>query len=143
MMGLHEFKPGAQRFQLSNPAVLPTVCLQASLEVFRQAGGVNALRRKSVLLTGWLYALLEPLIQSSKLHVLTPSDPKDRGCQLSLLFPEDVVDAVQQALMDAGAIVDVRRPGTVRVAPTPLYNTFQDCWRFVQALRLALAQHAA
>lgn len=82
MLGSHEPKLGAQGYQLSNPASLPSVCLEASLDLFHRAGMIN-LRRKSELLTGYLEHLLAPL---STIDIITPKEASMRGCQLVFSF---------------------------------------------------------
>ena len=133
-----EFQPaqGADAWQLSNPPILAMAPLRASLELFEQAG-MDRLRQKSVALTG----LLERLIwqdAADLFEILTPANPKRRGCQLSLRVRSG--RAVGRRLFDAlegcGVTGDWREPDVIRVAPVPLYNRFEDCWGFVQrALR--------
>lgn len=136
---LPEFQPseGASGYQTSNPSIFTTVSLLGSLEVFEAAGGVEALREKSVLLTGYLEKLLltklEKKFQSNLISIITPKNQNERGCQLSLEFPEKMMD-VFNGLQALGVVVDDRKPTVIRVAPTPLYNTFKDCYVFVTAL---------
>ncbi|KAI8375031.1 kynureninase [Choanephora cucurbitarum] len=142
---LPEFVPseGASGYQVSNPSILTTVALLGSLEVFEAAGGVSALRQKSCLLTGYLEQLLlselSTEFENETIRILTPSDPNQRGCQLSLEFPEHMMD-VFDGLHDRGVIVDERKPTVIRVAPTPLYNTFRDVHRFVMQLKKVMQQ---
>ena len=125
----HEPIPGAQSYQLSNPPVLPTVCLLASLRTFEQAGGLSTLRAKSVLLTAYLELLLTPLLSSLDLRLLTPRTLHERGCQLSVLLPMGV-RGVLRRLEVGGVLADGREPNVIRLAPTPLYNTFADVCNF-------------
>ncbi len=145
MLAEHQPRAGAQGFQLSNPAVLPTVCLLASLEVFDEAGGMRALRTKSEALTAYLELLLHRRInaggQQQRVRILTPADPAQRGCQLSLSFALPVGD-VHAAIEAAGVVCDIRRPSVMRIAPAPLYNSFADVRRFVALLERALADEA-
>jgi len=92
------------------------------------------LRRKSEALTDYFRYLLEPM--QDRYRVITPDDPKQRGCQLSI---ESTGGGEQlfQAIRKSGAICDFRRPDVVRAAPVPLYNGFHDIWRFVRILREA------
>ncbi|KAI8359971.1 kynureninase [Blakeslea trispora] len=137
---LPEFIPseGASGYQVSNPSIFTTVSLLGSLEVFEAAGGVDALRQKSCLLTGYLEQLLlselSTEFKNDTIRILTPSDLHQRGCQLSLEFPEHMMD-VFDGLHDRGVIVDERKPTVIRVAPTPLYNTFKDVHCFVMQLK--------
>lgn len=131
-----EFRPtpGADGWQLSNPSILALAPLRVSLDLFDRAG-LPALRAKSKALTGWL---AETLIGElgEHLELLTPSDPEQRGCQLSLRVRagrEAGRDAFEY-LSRAGIICDWRGPDVIRASPTPLYNRFADCARLVDAL---------
>jgi kynureninase len=132
-----EFVPrgGAESWQLSNPPILAMVPLRASLDLFDQAG-MRALRGKSELLTGYLHHLLDGL--APRVRVVTPRDPAARGCQLSLVVGRNPAGCFE-ALRAAGVVCDVRPPDVIRVAPVPLYNTFEDVWRFAQVLDRATA----
>ncbi|MEN8144414.1 MAG: kynureninase [Gemmatimonadota bacterium] len=134
MLLLPEFLPKADAdgWQVSNPPVLALAPLISSLELFDEAG-MDALRAKSVRLTGYLEWLLRQLPEG-RAEIITPADPDQRGCQLSLLVGGDV-DAAQAELAAAGIVSDIRRPNVIRVAPVPLYNSFHDCWRLAEALR--------
>lgn len=126
-------------WQLSNPPILALAPVRVSLELFREAG-LEALREKSLALTGFLRAQIEA-IGSSAFEIVTPREPAAHGCQLSILVhqrPEEL----HQRLQAAGVICDFRRPNVIRVAPTPLYNSFQDCAAFAQVLAAAAAEHA-
>ncbi|GAA4826849.1 kynureninase [Marinicella pacifica] len=130
----NEFKPapGADAWQLSNPPILSLAAVRASLEVFKEAGGMRPLAAKSKQLTGFLRQMLEDCC-GDKVQILTPKDAQ--GCQLSLVIKADKPGkAVYQALTDAGIVVDWRAPDVIRVAPTPLYNSFHDAYRFVETL---------
>lgn len=137
--------PGAKGFAQSNPSVLATVCLLASLELFREAGGINKLREKSIRLTGYLEKLFRrskyfvdgPIGTQTKpcFTIVTPSHPEERGAQLSLLFaPSGVMQKIDNELKLRGVIGDERRPDVIRLTPAPLYNTFQDCQKAAIAL---------
>ena len=78
---------GAYAWRLSNPSVLLITCMRASLDLFEEAGGMEQLRKKSLLLTGYLELLLKQEIGSEHVQIFTPEDPAARGCQLSLSFP--------------------------------------------------------
>jgi kynureninase len=73
----------------------------------------------------------------SLVTLISPADPSARGCQLSLLLSIPV-RGVNERLQSEGVICDVREPHVLRVAPTPLYNSFADCWKFVHAFKRAL-----
>ena len=116
--------PGAEGWQISNPPVLSTAPLLASLDLFAQAR-LPRLRDKSVALTGFLARSLEARL-GERIEIITPSDPAARGCQLSVRLPGGARTA-HDRLAAAGVIVDLREPDTLRLAPTPLYNSFADC----------------
>lgn len=124
--------PGAEGWQLSNPPILQLAALRASMEIFDRAT-MAALRAKSEKLTGYLDDLVRA-IPGEPVEIVTPRNPRERGCQLSLRVKSDA-KAFQQRLVEAGVIVDFREPDVVRAAPTPLYNRFIDVYRFAQILR--------
>jgi kynureninase len=132
---------GAAAWQISNPPILAAAPLIASLAIFLQAD-LEALRAKSVALTGFLEELLRPLAPA--MQILTPHDPARRGCQLSLrlMAGEQRGKQVFDALGARGVVCDWRSPDIIRVAPVPLYNRFEDVWRFARALSDALAGRA-
>ncbi|KAI1282307.1 kynureninase 1 [Xylaria sp. FL0933] len=143
-----EFHPakGAAGFQLSNPSVLDITSLCASLELFELAGGMVPLRQRSKRLTAFLEKCLSSMSDDAKklFRVITPSDPGQRGAQLSLLLTEGLLDATMHGLDEHGVVVDERKPNVVRVAPAPIYNHFNDCISFVEAFESAiLAAQAA
>jgi len=123
-----EFRPraGADGWQLSNPPILSMAPLKASLDIFDEAG-MEPLRRKSVVLTGYLEWLLKERAGAS-LEVITPMVADERGCQLSLRFVDRPRETLR-ALQTAGLVADYRPPDVVRLAPVPLYNTFHEVWR--------------
>ncbi|XP_074482814.1 kynureninase [Sebastes fasciatus] len=139
-----ELQPGLSGFRLSNQPIQLVCLLQASLEVFKMTS-MQALRRKSLLLTGYLEYLIqhyytEDPTQPHKPHVriITPSDPQQRGCQLSLCFSVPIRKIFQE-LEKRGVACDMREPSVLRVAPVPLYNSFSDVHRFIETLGSALA----
>ncbi|KAI0636839.1 kynureninase [Trametes polyzona] len=146
---------GAQGFQQSNPSVLATVSLLGALEVFAAAGGMRAVRARSEHLTGHLDALLrrsrfyappERAFDGSAglaVTVITPADPAERGAQLSLVFlptGRGVMPRVLKGLEARGVVGDSRKPDVIRLAPAPLYNTFEDVERAVKVLEEVLEQ---
>src|SRR2546430_6004166 len=129
-----EFIPvsSADGWQISNPPIFAMAPLRASLAIFDDAGGMEALRTKSVRLTGYLEFLLTEN-GSKKFTVITPRNPDERGCQLSILAHEHPKELLRK-LEAAGVKCDFREPNVIRVAPTPLYNTFHEVWRFARIL---------
>ncbi|NJD32905.1 MAG: kynureninase [Gammaproteobacteria bacterium] len=136
-----EFRPipGAQGWQPGNPPILAMAPLVASLEHFA-AVGLPALRRKSLALTGYLEALVRERLRG-QVTILTPADPGQRGAMLSLELRcgRDRARAAFETLLARGIVPDWREPGVIRAAPVPFYNSFEDAWRFVDALAATLA----
>jgi kynureninase len=127
-------KPTAEGWSMSTAQVFNMVCLKASLAIFEEAG-IARLQAKSRRLTGYLYTLLESL--GDGFEIITPTEPERRGAQLSLYFG-DRAKALQQHLAEEGVVVDFRGPGVIRVSPAPLYNSFEDAYRFYHILRQLL-----
>ncbi len=128
---------GVDGWQVSNFPILSGAAHLASLELFKKAG-IQALRKKSILLTGYLEYLLSA-IDPNQNHfvVITPKKSEERGCQLSLLMKGNgrkIFDRITKA----GVVADWREPDVIRIAPVPLYNTFQEVYRFSQIFMEAL-----
>jgi kynureninase len=131
---------GVDGWQLSNFPIFSGAAHLASLEIFQKAGMKN-LRKKSEQLTGYLEALLN-LIENKQesFQILTPTDSKQRGCQLSIFMKINGKRVFDQ-LTRAGIIADWREPNVIRVAPVPLYNTFEEVFRFVEVFEKALTNN--
>lgn len=131
-----EFQPmaGAEGWQLSNPPILALGPLRAAMEIFHEAGMEN-LRAKSISLTGYLEFLLDRQ-PSDNFAIITPRDPQYRGAQLSIRIPSHGRKLCER-LAGEGVIGDWREPDTYRIAPVPLYNSYQDVYRFVQGFSKA------
>ncbi|GCC23852.1 hypothetical protein chiPu_0002250 [Chiloscyllium punctatum] len=130
---------GVNGFRISNPPILLVRSLQAGLEIFNQTD-MKALRRKSVLLTGYLECLIKHYFskvpdnpQKPYVTIITPSDSEERGCQLSLVFSRSTKSILMQ-LMKRGVTCDQREPNVLRVAPVPLYNSYHDVYKFIKVL---------
>lgn len=130
----HEFDalPGAEGWQLSNPPILSMAAIRASLDTFAEAGFEN-LRKKSEKLTGFLEFLLDEM-KKDAINVITPRNPEERGCQLSIQV-KNADKNLHTKLTEAGVISDWREPDVIRVAPAPLYNSFEDVFRFYEKLK--------
>lgn len=138
---VEEFDPiqSALSYRQSNPSVIDVVSLKTSLEIFDQIG-IKNLRKKSLKLTKFLEDRLvsSPFYQTNESNgfgfkILTPLNQEERGCQLSLLFQphndikeHNVMERVNEYLHEQGIICDERRPDVIRIAPVPLYNTFEE-----------------
>ena len=136
--------PSADSWQISNPPIFSMAPLRASLSIFDEAGGIEALRAKSIKLTGYLEFLLHragakgqsnagAASTSDRFAMITPGETDARGCQLSILAQEHPKELFNK-LQAAGVKCDFREPSVIRVAPTPLYNTFHEVWRFAKIL---------
>ncbi|CAF0746055.1 unnamed protein product [Rotaria sordida] len=128
---------GANGFRISNPSIHQCATLAASLQVFEEAG-IENLRTKSKLLTQYLEYLIEHEMNPSSTHfkidILTPTDPEQRGAQLSFRIIGVDVRQLFTELERSGVCLDVRG-NVIRVAPIPLYNSFMDVYRFVLLLQ--------
>lgn len=122
---------GAASWQMSNAPVFNMVAHNASLDIFEKAD-INELRRKSLRLTGYMEYLLKQ-ITHLEFEIITPAEHHRRGCQLSMLFGPKGRE-VFDTLTERGIIADWREPNVIRIAPVPLYNTYEDCYRFYEAL---------
>ena len=133
----HEFDPipGAEGWQLSNPPILSLAAIRASLAIFDEAGFEN-IRAKSVKITNYLEYLLKE-IEGDQIEIITPQNPEERGCQLSIKV-KNANKALFDKLMAAGVISDWREPNVIRVAPAPLYNSFEDVYKMVERLKALL-----
>jgi kynureninase len=131
-----EFIPvaSADGWQISNPPILSMAPLRASLAIFEEAGGMESLRKKSIKLTSYLQFLLEDGGAGKRFKVITPREGSERGCQLSIQAQEHAKELFGK-LEAAGVKCDFREPNVIRAAPTPLYNTFHEVWRFANVLR--------
>ena len=125
-------KPNASGWSLSTAQVFNMASLRASLPLF-EAAGMERLRAKSLELTAYLAYLLDQLDNIS-FEIITPAEPGRRGAQLSLYFSQRGKE-IHQKMIEAGIIVDYREPGVIRVAPAPLYNSFEDVYRFYLILK--------
>jgi len=146
--------PGAQGYQQSNPSALCIAALLGSLEVFKDAGMMPAIRRRSVRLTNAFY---ERLVQSKwyvapehaatddgdgkgtqrAFTIITPGDPEARGAQLSLLIlprHSGLMARVHAGLKSCGVVGDEREPDVIRLTPAPMYNTWTECERAAEVL---------
>lgn len=166
---------GAQGFQQSNPDILSCASLLGSLQIFKRAGMLPVLRRRSEQLTGAFSdelsrsphynAAAEVVMkygpsagfgdisvsdsersekrydESPRFTIITPLEPAERGAQLSLFFlppGKGVMQRVFDGLKAFGVVGDERKPDVIRLAPTPLYNSREDCMRAVRALNTVL-----
>lgn len=130
-----DLMPGAEGWQLSNPPILSMAAIKASLDVFETAK-MEKLIEKSKKLTGYFEFLLQQL-DSNRIQIITPSNPEERGCQLSIQV-KNADKSLFHQLTQAGVIADWREPDVIRCAPTPLYNSFTDVYNMVNILKSLL-----
>jgi kynureninase len=123
---------GAEGWQLSNPPILSMAAILASLDIFEEVG-MDALRQKSEKLTGYFEFLINE-IGSDDIKIITPSNPKERGCQLSIQV-KNADKSLHKKLTEKHIITDWREPDVIRCAPVPMYNSFEDVYRMVSILK--------
>ncbi|MGI9621606.1 MAG: kynureninase [Acidimicrobiales bacterium] len=128
---------GAAGWKVSNPSVLAMAPVAASAQMFSRVG-MAALRERSIRLTRFLETGLQDLGGAT---VITPSDPARRGAQLSLRVGVDPLD-LEKELARRDVIVDARDPDVVRLAPAPMYNSFEDVVSAVEALTALLGSRS-
>ncbi|XP_062972656.1 kynureninase isoform X2 [Elgaria multicarinata webbii] len=138
-----QLSPGIDGFRLSNPPILLVCALHASLEIFGKTT-MKLLRRKSILLTGYLEYLIKHYYSEDRndpekpfVKIITPSHTEERGCQLTVAFSIPI-KSVFKELEKRGVACDLREPNALRFAPVPLYNSFHDVHRFIEILGSAI-----
>ena len=131
---------GAEGWQLSNAPVFGMAAHIASMEIFDEVG-MMALRSKSISLTGYLEFVIDHISEKHKdkcsFEIITPRAISERGAQLSILLHGQGKELFDK-LSDLGVVADWREPNVIRMAPTPLYNSYMDVYRFGQALETAI-----
>jgi kynureninase len=130
--------PTAEAWQLSNAPVLSMAAHKASVDIFDEVG-MDALVTKAEKLTAYLEFIIDEINKTidQKLEIITPRDKKQRGCQLSIVAHGRGKELFNN-LMKEGVISDWREPNVIRCAPVPLYNSFEDVFRFGEILKNAL-----
>ncbi|KAK5942148.1 Kynureninase (L-kynurenine hydrolase) [Knufia obscura] len=133
--------PGAAGWQCSNPSAIDLAALIAAMSIFDKTS-IEELRQKSLRLTCYLEHLLDQKLsgfnEDAPFRIITPRDTRQRGTQLCILLKEGKLQPVSAALEVEGVICDKREPGVIRVAPVPMYNTYEEVCRFVQIFCAAL-----
>ncbi|CAL2055424.1 kynureninase [Tenacibaculum sp. 190524A05c] len=127
--------PGAEGWQLSNPPILSMAAIRSSLDLFDKVG-MEALRNKSERLTGYFEYLINE-IDTDRIKIITPSNSKERGCQLSIQV-KNADKSLHKKLTENNIITDWREPDVIRCAPVPMYNSFEDVFRMVSILKTLL-----
>jgi len=126
---------GAEGWQLSNPPILSMAAIKASLDIFEKVG-MTALLKKSKRLTGFFEYLIHQ-IASDTIKIITPSNPNQRGCQLSLQV-KNADKNLHHKLTEHHIITDWREPDVIRCAPVPMYTSFEDVYHMVKTLESLL-----
>ena len=132
---LKRFLPSktVESWQLSNPPILSMAALWSSLNIFEKVG-IDAITLKSIKLTSYLYTLLNCI---ENINILTPKEQDKRGAQISIQL-KDFDKKTYSTLINNGYICDYRSPDVLRIAPAPLYNSFQDVFNFSQFLNFLI-----
>jgi kynureninase len=122
-------------WQISTPGIIGMAAMEGSLRLFREAG-MEALREKSLALTGYLMELVDACLPGGPdgFAIVTPREADRRGGHVALAHPTEAL-RINEALKARGIIPDFRGPDTIRIAPVPLYNTFGEVWQVVRALK--------
>ena len=125
----------AEGWQISNAPVMGMAPLLAAMEIFDEAG-MTAIRLKSEKLTGFLEHLIA--VNLPAVSIITPTNPIERGCQLSLVVPggENTFENISKK----GVVCDWRKPDVIRVAPHPLFNRYTEVYDFVNLLEQSLSE---
>ena len=127
--------PTVEAWQLSNPPIMAMAAVWASLKIFDEVG-MDSLRKKAVSLTGYLEYLVTSL-GDDIINIITPADPNQRGSQLSIQV-KNADKALFNSITEDGVIADWREPDVIRVAPVPMYNSYEDVYNFYSILKRRL-----
>jgi kynureninase len=133
----------AEGWQLSTPSPILFAAYQASLDLFKEAGIKNVFY-KNKQLNNYLWFVLAEIkmeVPDKAMHVFTPTNEDERGCQVSLSIKNG--KKVFDMLSQDGVYADWREPDVIRIAPVGLYNTFEEVWQFGQLLKSAINKHSA
>ena len=130
--------PSAEGWQLSTPSPVLYAAHKAALDIFEEAG-LDDIFNKGQALSNYLFSVIADInnkLAGPAIKILTPGNENEKGCQVSMLVPGNG-KYVFDTLTKNGVFADWREPGVIRVAPAPLYNSFEDIWRFGKILELA------
>ena len=131
--------PTVEAWQLSNPPILAMASVWASLKLFDEVG-MNRLRTKAIRLTGYMEYLVKSLGENV-VRIITPSNPEQRGSQLSIQVKNATKDVFHKISED-GVIADWREPDVIRVSPVPMYNSYEDVYNFYTILKNAISERS-
>lgn len=131
----------AEGWQLSNAPILSMAAHKASLDIFEEAG-MEKLQGKGRKLSTYLHYILNDIndgMHEKVIQIITPAEETERGCQVSMLMLKRGKEVFTE-LSEQGVIADWREPNVIRVAPVPLYNTFEELWKFGNIIETILKQ---
>jgi kynureninase len=128
-------EPSAGGWQISSPGILGSSPVEGSIDLINEAG-IQNMRVKSQKLTSYLVALIKEILVKEPYHfrIFTPEDPEKRSGHIALTHHTEAF-RINEALKSKGVVPDFRPPGIIRIAPSPLYNTYHDVWQVVQYLK--------
>ena len=125
--------PTAEGWQLSNAPILSMAAHKAALDVIEEAG-MDRLHKKRKALNNFLWFIVDEINKAKNVfEIITPRNELEHGCQISLLTGANGKHIFNE-LTKQGIITDWREPNVIRIAPVPLYNSFEDIWKFGDAV---------
>jgi len=120
--------PTAEGWQLSNAPILSMAAHKAALDIVEEAG-MARLSAKAKMLSNYLLFVIDAVNANQNIEVITPRNEAEKGCQVSMLMKQNGKQIFDE-LTKQGVIADWREPNVIRIAPVPLYNSFEDVWEF-------------
>ena len=133
MRPISQPQKSADAWSLSNPPIFAMGPVRTSLDIFDEVG-MPAIRARSLRLTSYLRELLDALADRASIEVVTPPEDNRHGAQISVRVETDVSELAERMSSNWGVVADDRKPDIIRLAPAPLYCSYHDCWRAVDAL---------
>ena len=129
-----EHSKSAGGWQISSPAILSSAAIEGSLKIILEAG-INIIRSKSLRLTSYLMYLVDEILSKNphNFTIGTPREARHRGGHVAIEHEHAL--GISEALRARGVVPDFRPPNIIRIAPTPLYNTYHEVWQLVQYLK--------
>jgi kynureninase len=120
--------PTAEGWQLSNAPILSMAAHKAALDIIEEAG-MERLLAKGKMLSNYLLFVIDSVNNNQNIEIITPKNETEKGCQVSMLMKQNGKQIFDE-LTKQGVIADWREPNVIRIAPVPLYNRFEDVWKF-------------
>ena len=129
--------PTAEAWQLSTAPMMLMAAHKAALDIFEEVGFQN-LMVKQKKMSAYVFELLNGINDGDKyFSILTPQNPAERGCQVSIAMHKNGKQLFE-GLTKNGIMADWREPNVIRIAPVPLYNTFEEIFLFAEVLKKLL-----